>query len=163
MQEYAEVVMGRLMLIVVALAMVLSSSGSAAVEATTPEDDAPLDVETILANPLDEDAYRTSRHCISTSTYDGVEILDDTTLLFRGRRGIWLNRLARPCRGLRWDSIPTIESHGSRVCEHDRFRGQPRSGFPESMTCTLGKFEKIDEVQVEGLRAARGADPGRGP
>ena len=138
------------------LALGLASPGLVAAENDTAEEQAPLDVETILANPLDEDAYRTSRHCISTSSYDGVEILDDSTVLFRGRRGIWLNRLARPCRGLRWDSIPTIESHGSRVCEHDRFRGRPRSGFPDSMMCTLGKFEKIDEVQVEGLRAARG-------
>lgn len=150
--------MRRVMLTLGMLAFGLASPPSAAADNEPAEDDAPLDVETILANPLDEDAYRTSRHCISTSSYDGVEILDDSTVLFRGRRGIWLNRLARPCRGLRWDSIPTIESHGSRVCEHDRFRGQPRSGFPESMTCTLGKFEKIDEVQVEGLRAARGVD-----
>lgn len=154
--------MRRVMLTVGMLALGLASPASVAADNEPAEDDAPLDVETILANPLDEDAYRNSRHCISTSSYDGVEILDDSTVLFRGRRGIWLNRLARPCRGLRWDSIPTIESHGSRVCEHDRFRGQPRSGFPESMTCTLGKFEKIDEVQVEGLRAARGVGPGRG-
>ena len=148
--------MRRVMLTVAMLALGVASPPSIAADNEPAEDDAPLDVETILANPLDEDAYRTSRHCIATNTYDGVEILDDTTLLFRGRRGIWLNRLARPCRGLRWDSIPTIESHGRRICEHDRFRGQPRSGFPESVTCTLGKFEKIDEVQVEGLRAARG-------
>lgn len=154
--------MRRVMLTAGMLALGLVSPSSVAADNEPAEDDAPLDVETILANPLDEDAYRTSRHCISTNTFDGVEILDDSTVLFRGRRGIWLNRLARPCRGLRWDSIPTVESHGSRVCEHDRFRGQPRSGFPESMTCTLGKFEKIDEVQVEGLRAARGVGPGRG-
>lgn len=154
--------MRRVMLTVGMLALGLVSPSSVAADNEPAADDAPLDVETILANPLDADAYRTSRHCISTNTYDGVEILDDSTLLFRGRRGIWLNRLARPCRGLRWDSIPTVESHGSRVCEHDRFRGQPRSGFPESMTCTLGKFETIDEVQVEGLRAARGVGEGRG-
>ena len=154
--------MRRVMLTAGMLALGLASPASVAADNEPAEDEAPLDVETILANPLDADAYRTSRHCISTNSYDGVEILDDSTLLFRGRRGIWLNRLARPCRGLRWDSIPTVESHGSRVCEHDRFRGQHRSGFPESMTCTLGKFEKIDEVQVEGLRAARGVGPGRG-
>ena len=94
-----------------------------------------------------------------------VEILDDSTYAAVSRtQGVWLNRLSRRCRGLSWDMIPTVESHGSRVCEHDRFRGRPRSGSPTRSSCTLGKFEKIDEAQVESLRAARGiagdpADP----
>ena len=148
--------MRRMTLTLALLAAGLASLQFAADDNEQTADDAPLDVDAILANPLDEDEYRTSRHCIATNSYDGLEVLDESTLLFRGRKGIWLNRLSRPCRGLTWDSIPTVESHGRRVCEHDRFRGQPRSGFPNSMTCVLGKFEKIDEGQVESLRAARG-------
>ena len=154
--------MCRVMMTVALLAVGMTSPQPAADDNEQTADAAPLDVEMILANPLEEDAYRTSRHCISTRSYEGVEILDDSTLLFRGRKDIWLNRLSRPCRGLTWDSIPTIESHGSRVCEHDRFRSRPRSGFPDSMTCTLGRFELIDEGQVESLRAARGVQFGPG-
>lgn len=144
-------------------AQLAAAAGDERAEDDAAQDDAALDVETILANPLEDDAYRTSQNCISTRSYDGVEVLDDKTLLFHGRRGVWLNRLLTRCRGLSWEMIPTVESHGSRVCEHDRFRGRPRSGFPESTSCTLGKFEKIDEAQVESLRAARGGDPGSGP
>ena len=123
--------------------------------------DQPLDVETILANPLGEEAYRNSRHCIS-SNYEAIEILDESIVLFHGRRDVWLNRLSGRCRGLRWDMIPNVESHGRRICERDRFRGQSRSGFSDSTSCTLGKFEKIDEGQVESLRAARGVRRGVG-
>ena len=144
-------------------AQLAAAAGDEGAQDDAAEDEASLDVETILANPLEDDAYRTSQNCISTRSYDGVEVLDDKTLLFHGRRGVWLNRLLTRCRGLSWEMIPTVESHGNRVCEHDRFRGRPRSGFPESTSCTLGKFEKIDEAQVESLRAARGGDPDSGP
>ena len=154
--------MRRVMMTLALLAGGLISSPSAAADNEQAADDAPLDVETILANPLDEDEYRTSRHCISNRSYEGVEVLDESTLLFRGRKSIWLNRLSTPCRGLTWDMIPTVESHGSRVCMHDRFRGRPRTGFPDTMSCTLGRFELIDEGQVESLRAARGIGSGPG-
>ncbi len=145
------------MLIVALMVVVLTPPRYAADDGEAKEDDQPLDVETILANPLDEDAYRDSRHCISTTSFDAVEIVDESIVLFHGRRGnIWLNRLSGRCRGLRWDMIPSFQTHGSRVCERDRFRGRSRSGFDDSMNCILGKFEKIDEGQVESLRAARG-------
>ncbi len=144
------------MLIAALLAAGLMSPRSAADDGEENEADQPLDVETILANPLDEDAYRNARHCISTSSYQAIEILDESIVLFHGRRDVWLNRLSGRCRGLRWDMIPSLETHGSRICERDRFRGRSRSGFPDSISCTLGKFEKIDEGQVQALRAARG-------
>lgn len=145
------------MLIAAVLAAGLMLPPSVADDGKEDEDDQALDVETILANPLDEDAYRDSRHCISTSSYQAIEIVDESIVLFHGRKDVWLNRLSGRCRGLRWDMIPSLETHGSRICERDRFRGQSRSGFPDSLSCTLGKFEKIDAGQVESLRAARGA------
>ena len=144
------------MLTVALLAVGVTSPRLAADDNEQTADDAPLDVETILANPLDEDAYRTSRYCISTRSYDGVEILDENTLLFRGRKNIWLNRLSGRCRGLTRDMIPTMGVRSGRVCEFDRFRGRSRLGFPDSMSCTLGRFEQIDEAQAESLRAALG-------
>ena len=143
------------MLTVALLAVGVTSPQFAADDDEQTADDAPLDVETILANPLDEDAYRRSRHCISARSYDGVEIIDERTLVFHGRRGIWLNRLSGRCRGLTRDMIPTMGLRSGRVCEFDRFRGRSRSGFPDSMSCTLGRFEQIDEAQVESVRAAR--------
>lgn len=150
------------MLMVALLAVGLILPRSAADDGEEAEEDTSLDVETILANPLDADEYRDTRHCISTRGYDAIEVLNETTLLFHGRGDVWLNRLSGRCRGLTWDMIPTFASHGSRVCQHDRFRGQSRSGSLESMSCTLGRFEKIDEGQVESLRAAHGGHPDSG-
>ena len=149
----------RHLMLTAALALGLTSQAMFAAEKEE-EDDAPLDVETILANPLDDDAYRSSSHCISTRRYDAIEIIDESTVLFHGRNEVWLNRLSGRCRGLTRDMIPNILMRSGRICEFDRFQGQSRSGFPDSMSCTLGKFEKIDEAQVESLRAARGV---RGP
>ena len=150
----------RLAILIVALLTVgLTGPQSDAADRAPEQDDTPLDVETILANPLDEDAYRSSSHCISTRRYDAIEILNESTVLFHGRNDIWLNRLSGRCRGLTREMIPNILMRNGRVCEHDRFHGQSRSGFPDSMSCTLGKFEKIDEGQVESLRAARGVRP----
>ena len=154
--------MRRVMPLAALLAAGLMSPLFAADDGDDGTDEAPLDVETILANPLDEDAYRNSRRCISNSSYQAIEILDEDLVLFHGRSSVWLNRLSGRCRGLRWDMVPNIESHGSRICERDRFRGHSRSGFPDSLSCTLGMFEKIDEGQVESLRAARGAERGAG-
>jgi len=147
--------MRRMMLTVAVLALGVTSPASFATEKDG-EDDAPLDVETILANPLDDDAYRSSTHCISTRRYDAIEIIDESTVLFHGRNEVWLNRLSGRCRGLTRDMIPNILTRSGRICEFDRFHGQSRSGFPDSLSCTLGRFEKIDESQVESLRAARG-------
>lgn len=151
--------MRRVTLTVAVLSLGLTSPAYFAAERDE-EDDAPLDVETILANPLDEDAYRSSTHCISTRRYDAIEIIDENIVLFHGRNETWLNRLSGRCRGLTRDMIPNILTRGGRICEFDRFHGQSRSGFPDSLSCTLGRFEKIDEAQVESLRAARGI---RGP
>ena len=146
--------MHRVMLTVAVFFLGLTSPASFA--ADDEQDEAPLDVETILANPLDEDAYRSSTHCISTRRYDAIEIIDENTVLFHGRKEVWLNRLSGRCRGLTRDMVPNILTRSGRVCEFDRFHGQSRSGFPDSLSCTLGRFEKIDEAQVESLRAARG-------
>ena len=119
-------------------------------------DDAPLDVETILANPLDADAYTERRLCLSTAQYQHIEIVSDQALLFHGRgRRAWLNQISNRCTGLREGMIVTIVLHSTRACEMDRFQGVVRGAYAMSTPpCRLGPFEPIAEEQIEFLRDA---------
>ena len=116
----------------------------------------PLDVETILSNPLDEEAYRQRRNCLPRRGIDDVEVLDGHLVLFHERRGeLWLNRLASECLGLEEDMTLDLRGYGGSFCRLDRFRGIPRFGaFAIAAECRLGSFETIDELQAQALRKA---------
>ena len=119
-------------------------------------DDA-LDVDAILNNPLDDEAYRQRKTCLRLRSVDRVEILDDTMVLFHVRRDkAWLNQLSSRCLGLDDDMIPNFRSFGGSVCRLDTLRGMSRGGGPFGVEahCRLGDFEEIDAVQIEALRAA---------
>lgn len=116
---------------------------------------APLDVETILANPLGAEDYRRGQRCLGSRSYRDIEVLDEHNLLFVGRRQTWLNRLRTRCVGLRPNMMIYLDVRGSRICHMDDFRARHRVGaaFP-TPTCVLGEFEELDAAQVQGLRDA---------
>ena len=116
-----------------------------------------LDVATILAKPLAEDDYREARNCLSVRAIDNVEVLDDTLVVFHGRRReLWLNQLASRCLGLEPDMIVNLRSFAGSVCRLDRFRGRRyfEPLVPITADCRLGNFETIDPLQAEALRVA---------
>ncbi len=116
-----------------------------------------IDLETILNNPLTEEDYRESKHCLWMRSIDRVEVLSDSLVLFRGRRRdeIWLNQLASRCAGLNPDMVIELRAHGSSLCRSDRLRGHTRLGFPGiAAECRLGDFEPIDKLQADALRTA---------
>ena len=118
--------------------------------------DGPLDVETILNNPLDDEAYRDRRTCLHTRAVDRVEILNDSLVLFHVRRKkAWLNKLSSRCLGLDRDMIVNLRVFGGTVCRLDTFRGLSRMGnvYPAAH-CRLGDFEAMEGAQIEALRAA---------
>lgn len=117
---------------------------------------APLDVDTILSNPLGEDAYRERRSCLRTRGIDRVEILNDTLVLFHVRRNkAWLNQLSSRCRGLERDMIVNLRIYGGSICRMDTFRGLTRTrDFMPAAHCRLGDFEVIESRQIEALRTA---------
>ena len=118
---------------------------------------ATLDVADILAKPLTDDDYRETKNCLNIRDIDDVEVLDDTVVLFHGRRReLWLNQLSSQCLGLASDMVINLRSFGGTVCRLDRFRGRYRFEPLVAITaeCRLGTFETIDGLQAEALRAA---------
>ena len=115
-----------------------------------------LDVETILNNPLDDEAYRDRRSCLRTRAIDRVEVLDETMVLFHVRRNkAWLNQLSSRCLGLERDMIINLRIFGGSLCRLDTFRGLTRmGGHMPTAHCRLGDFEAIEGPQIEALRTA---------
>ena len=125
--------------------------------AQSPAQASALDVEDILANPLTDEDYREVKNCVWHRSIDDMEVLDESRVLFRGRRGeLWLNQLTAPCYGLDAEMLIHLRSYGGSVCRLDKFYGRPRFGalVPLTAQCRLGQFETIDELQVQALRRA---------
>lgn len=119
-------------------------------------DPAPVDLEEILSNPLDDDDYRERSACVWRRTVEHVEVLDETLVVFEGRRGeLWLNQLSSQCYGLEADMILQFKVRGGSYCNLDSFRGIPKYDLvPVTAQCTLGSFATVDEVQLEAIRIA---------
>lgn len=117
---------------------------------------APIDLDEILNNPLSESDYREQKKCLRIRDVDDVEVLDDTLVLFHGRRGeLWLNQLSSQCYGLEEEMILRFKAYAGTYCRLDPFRGTPYfSRVAITAECRLGDFEPVDEVHVEALRVA---------
>lgn len=145
----------QLLLVVCLLGNAAGASEEDAAE-PPPEQAAP-DVAAILAEPLTDDDYRETKNCLNVRAIDDVEVVDDTVVLFHGRRGeLWLNQLSSQCLGLEPDMLINLRSFGGSVCRLDRFRGRHYFEPLVAITaeCRLGAFETVDELQAEALRAA---------
>ena len=115
-----------------------------------------LDLDDILANPLRDDDYREQSACVWRRSIEDVEVLDETLVLFTGRRGeLWLNQLAAQCYLLEDGMTLQFRVRGGNFCNLDHFRGVPPYDIvPVTAQCTLGSFESIDEMQLEAIRTA---------
>lgn len=143
----------------------LAASTALAEEAATddtpteqpPAKEEPVDVATILSGELTTDDYVDGQMCINPRDLDKIEVLDESLVLFHGRRGeIWLNQLSSQCLGLDADMMLDIRSYGGNFCRLDRFRGTSRFDTFLGLTaeCRLGTFERIEEPHAEALRTA---------
>ena len=117
---------------------------------------APINLDDILNNPLSESDYREQKRCIRIRDVDDVEVLDETLVLFHGRRGeLWLNQLSSQCYGLEQEMILRFKAYAGTYCRLDPFRGTPYfSRVAITAECRLGDFEPVDDLQVEALRTA---------
>lgn len=117
---------------------------------------APIDLEEILSNPLSESDYREQKKCLRIRDVDDVEVLDETLVLFHGRRGeLWLNQLSSQCYGLEQEMVLRFKAYAGTYCRLDPFRGTPYfSRVAITAECRLGDFEPVDDLQVEALRIA---------
>lgn len=154
--------MSRAFLVVVLVGVFgVAAQGEEAQEPNSDEVDAtpappPIDLDEILNNPLSESEYREQKKCVRIRDVDDIEVLDETLVLFHGRRGeLWLNQLLSQCYGLDQEMILRVHAYAGTFCRLDRARGVPRFGrFAITAECRLGDFEPLDEVQVEALRIA---------
>lgn len=153
--------MPRTVLVLVLIgSFVVAAPGEQAQEPAVDEQDGtpppPIDLDEILNNPLSEDDYREQSKCLRIRSVDEVEVLDETLVLFYGRRGeLWLNQLTSQCYGLEQDMILQFRPYAGTYCRLDAFRGMPRfSTIAITAECRLGDFEPVDEIQVEALRTA---------
>ena len=135
------------------------AAGAVAAAAAPTDDDAPLAVEDILNQPLDNAAYVKPSRCLSAAQYQRVEIVSDRLLVFHGRGGkAWLNVLPLRCAGLRTDSMLSIERRDFRVCARDRVRGASRSiAQMPTIICVLGEFQPVTQGNLEAMRDALAA------
>ena len=125
----------------------------------------------ILAEPLDEERYGTTRKCLSDTDYRNFRILDDRRILFEGRRDkLWLNTLRARCPDLRYRSVIVVRPSLSmgRMCAMDTFYVSDWYSWPwyrrwpwhwgwgrgSSGTCVLGEFQPVTESQVELIEEA---------
>ena len=78
--------------------------------------------------------------CIPRTETRSLEVVDESTLVYRSGDRIWVNRLESNCPGLGPLSTLIIEPSGPRYCRGDRFSGlEPGTAFP-GPACLLGEF-----------------------
>jgi len=114
------------------------------------------DIDTILNTQLESSEYSETQNCIYTRSYDGIEIIDERHLLFKGKRGkAWINQLRHRCTGLTGDKILFIDIRGSRLCMADTFSAREKGdNFTISPLCRFGKFQAVSEEQLPLLHEA---------
>ncbi len=133
-----------------------SAEPSSSVESpTTAEPTKEERLQALLAETLPESDYRELTRCLSTHLYSNIEVLSDRYLIFKGRRDrVWINRLRQRCVGLNGRHILQFQLSGRKVCDMDRVNAIDRSFGGVLASCSLGQFEKIDELQAAALKEA---------
>jgi hypothetical protein len=97
---------------------------------------------------------RTPADCITTTSIDRTQAVDDRTILFfmHGKK-IYRNYLPRKCPGLLRQNRIMYKTRGSRLCDVDtvtvleQWAGRLEPGF----TCALGSFVPITQEEVDDL------------
>jgi hypothetical protein len=109
----------------------LTLAAIAAVATTAPlaADEPVSKGETKLAKMLEGRVAGEPTRCINTFGNGSLQIIDDTALVYRQGRTLWVNRTANP-RGLDSDDYLVIRKFGSgsQLCRLDNVTTQDRSG-----------------------------------
>jgi len=143
-------------------AAVLAGLAGCAGSGPTPEQEAAAaaaqeTIEEILSTPLDSEEYVKTQRCLSTHSYNSVEILDDRHVLFKGIGDrYWINQLRQRCVGLRRNSTPVFRLRDSQICDMDTFQGVDNMfgmWSRSTATCSLGSFTPITREQADTIRA----------
>lgn len=103
--------------------------------------------EVELAEMLDGRIAGEPERCVNTSTSRGIQIIDDTALVIREGRTIWVNRTRNP-RSLDDNDYLVIRKYGSgrQLCRLDNVTTQDRFGNFFTGVIMLEDFVPYREV-----------------
>lgn len=99
------------------------------------------------------DIDRDPQTCISTTSIDRTEVIDDQTVVFfmRGTR-VFTNRLSRSCPGLARENRFMYRTQSNRLCSNDTITVlESRGGLQAGFTCGLGPFYPVTREEAERL------------
>ena len=96
--------------------------------------------------------------CVSLSSIDRTEVIDDRTIAFYLSGGrIYLNHLDRACRNLARDRPFSYRTSTAQLCAIDVINVVEGFGPGANIgdTCGLGEFVPTDEEEIEILKGER--------
>lgn len=102
-------------------------------------------VNSILDEVSAQYAEEGARRCLSSVSFNDVDIVNEHRVIFRGVGArAWLNDLRHRCPGLRRGDTLAIEQRDSRACEFDTVTVIDEFNLErKGATCTLGVFKPI--------------------
>ena len=93
-----------------------------------------------LAQDLADRTRGEPENCIPTEQSQGLTIVDESTIVSRRGRTIWVNQLRAPCPGLRPLDTLIVEVPSGQHCSGDRVRSvTPGTSIPGPV-CILGEW-----------------------
>ena len=93
-----------------------------------------------LARELDGRTAGQPRNCVPIVQNEALRIVDENSLVYREGRTLWVNRLPKPCRGLRPDQTLVVRPTGAQHCRGDYVRSLLRGTTIPTGLCRLGEF-----------------------
>ena len=113
-------------------------------------DTMPSKGETELVEILEGRVAGEPVRCLRRSQHRGVSIIDETAMLFRDGRTIYVNRTNAP-RFLDEFDLPVFKQFGSSLCRNDQVEMRDRSanGSFAGPILLLGEFVPYTKVEAE--------------
>jgi hypothetical protein len=97
---------------------------------------------------------RTPQDCITVSSIDETDAIDDQNIIFRMRGDrVFRNHLPRRCPGLERENRIAYRTTAGRLCNIDTITvlEQFGAGLRDGFTCRLGEFVPLSPAEVEDL------------
>lgn len=111
----------------------------------------------LLCLPLDaavadeEAAEQQSKRCINSRTIRRTDVVNDDIVIFHVQGGrIYLNVLARTCKGLSREGRFSYVTHTRSICAYDQINVLKESGtgIYEGRACKLGRFRPMTSEEL---------------
>ena len=109
------------------------------------------EIEKLLNETSDEDAYTNSLRCLPVRSVRATRILDDQHVVFEmPRKTYYLVRFEHRCFGLRRDSALIYETRSMQLCRMDPIRAGNATGIGTDIgpPCRIPGFTEVTREQV---------------